>query len=81
MSHNTDGLGAVYSDATDIADRVGCYKNGKAFECDCGQGFGTLHECKSVTCPTCGETLIDSEWQDREPPVTDDGQATLGGWT
>jgi hypothetical protein len=74
------GIKLYPDDAIDIAERVECYENGKTFECDCGQGFGVFHDCKSDKCPTCGKVLYDSRWESREAPEVESGQTTLGDW-
>ena len=69
-----------YPDAYDATHTVECYANGKTMQCECGQGNGVPHDKKMWVCATCGNKVIDLKWEDREAPMTDDGQTTLGAW-
>lgn len=67
-------------DYIDVTERVTCYENGKTFDCDCGQGTGIGHEVQVWECPSCGLHCIDMKADERGPPETEPGQATLTDW-
>ena len=64
----------------DVTERIECYQKGKTFECDCGLGHGVTLDCRATKCPRCNRTCVDSKADEREPPVVEKDQTTLGQW-
>jgi len=58
----------LHGEHVDVTDSIEEYPTGKVFECVCGQDFGTRYSESIWTCPSCNETIIDHESQDRNPP-------------
>lgn len=72
---------AVYGeDYVDVTDDVICYEKGKAFECECGQGFGVKFDRAAVKCPSCCRNVVDREPDERGPPERDKEQTGLSEW-
>lgn len=68
-------------DCIDVTERVECYENGKAFECDCGQGIGIGLDRPTVRCASCGSLCLDTKSGEREREETKTIQESLGEWT
>jgi len=68
-------------DAVDITDNVDCYAHGKTWDCTCGGGMWGYHETKQKKCRKCKNINVDTKAEEREAPMTDDEQMTLGGFS
>lgn len=90
-SRRYTGLIRIWLDAMsererlDVTDRIQVYEKGKAWECDCGQGFGTKFNVSATVCPTCGVINEDSLFGQREEQSKEKyekkGQTDLSQWT
>lgn len=67
-------------EVVDITDSVECYANGKSFECECGQGYGTEFSVRTMKCCSCQKIMVDFDSDEREAPSMDKGQATLSAF-
>jgi len=76
---NIDGL-LDRDDAVDITDSVECYKHGKTWVCPCGNSTWGYHDTKTKKCRVCNKIMVDTKWQEREAPKTEQGQTTLGAF-
>lgn len=68
-------------DVVDITDTVECYKHGKTWVCPCGNSTWGYHDTKMKKCRVCNDLMIDTEYESREAPQTEEGQATLGAFS
>lgn len=66
----------------DATHTIKAYEQGKTWDCpECGHGIGTGLDDPVVKCASCGATLLDKEYESREPPEREHGQMDLGQFT
>lgn len=64
----------------DVTDSIGCYAKAKTWDCECGADMWGYFETQYKKCPECDRVNVDRDYEEREAPQTDDGQATLGAF-